>query len=94
MHKTLKSEMSCLMHLHQNLLRWSLADVLPPPSKVSLEKRETVSLGTLGNEKLKACYNTVIWGAMGKLNIFKIKSPTRPACQSTLLLAPFVDGRK
>jgi hypothetical protein len=66
---------------------------IPPPSKVSLDKRETVSLGTSGNEKWKACSNTVIWGAMGKLNTFEIKAPTRPACQSTLLLAPFVDGR-
>jgi hypothetical protein len=85
--------MSCLMHLHQNLLRWSLADILPPPSKVSLEKRETVSLGTLGNEKLKACSNIVIWRAMGKLNIFKIKASTRREVQA-LLLVPFVDGKK
>jgi hypothetical protein len=35
----------------------------------------------------------VIWGAMGELNTFKIKAPTRPACQSTLLLAPLVDGQ-
>jgi hypothetical protein len=83
--------MSCLMHLHQNLLRWSLVDVLPPPSKVSLDKQETVSLGTSGNEKLKACSNTVIWGAMGELNTFKTKAPTGPTCQSTLLLASFVD---
>jgi hypothetical protein len=53
--------------LAQNFLRWSLADNLPSPSKVSLDKRETVSLGTSGNEKLKACSNTVIWGAMGEI---------------------------
>ena len=67
LHKTLKFEMSCLMHLHQNLLRWSLADKLPSPSKVSLDKRETISLGTLGNEKLKACSSIVIWGSMGEI---------------------------
>jgi hypothetical protein len=37
----------------------------PPPSKVSLDKRKIVSLGISGNEKWKACSNTVIWGAMG-----------------------------
>jgi hypothetical protein len=67
LHKTSKSEMSCLMHLHENLLRWSLAENFPSPSKVSLDKRETVSLGTSGNEKLKACSNTVIWGAMREI---------------------------
>ena len=57
----------------QNLLRWSLVDTSSPPSKVSLDKREVVSLETSGNEKLKACSITVIWGAMGKLNTFKNK---------------------
>jgi hypothetical protein len=73
MHKTPKSEMLCLMHLHHNLLRWSLADKLPSPSKVSLDKWETVSLGTSGNQKLKACSNTMIWGAMGEIEYIQNK---------------------
>jgi hypothetical protein len=61
---------------------------------VSFEKRLVVLLGMTGSEKQKACSNTMIWGAMGKLKTFEITAPTRPYFQLALLLAPFVDGRK